>query len=111
MGKGKIESPFPVPLAPAVQFQGLHNGFLHFLGRRPRWEEFGDSLLGHLELLHLVRLFLLHNGNNGVPSQALALPLPLRQPPQLLGLGVGGSYIHFLNQVKQFKLLLFSQVG
>ena len=61
-------------LALAVEFQRLDNGVLDLLRGRPRWEKLGDSIFWYFELLHLVGLFLLHNGNECVFGQ----PFPLQ---------------------------------
>ena len=57
---------FLFPLTLSVKLQRLDNRILNFLRRRPRCKILADTLPRNLELLLLVGLFLLHNGENHI---------------------------------------------
>ena len=97
-------------MALAVEFQRLNNGVLDLLRGRPRWEKLGDSIFGYFELLHLVGLFLLHNGNECVFGQPFPSSLGFGHLAHFDGLGVGRGAVHLVHDSEQVGLFFFSQV-
>ena len=60
---------FLFPLAFPIEVQSLNDGILNLLRGRPRREEFADALFWNFELLLLIWLFLLHDGENHIHVQ------------------------------------------
>ena len=86
--------PLHFPLALTVHFQRLDDGVLDFLRGRPRRKILADTFLGNLELLYLITLFLLHNGQHDV-----LVELPgLRKILHFDGLGMRGGAVLGLNK-------------